>query len=151
MFINTPCNPTTYVFTEHDLDDLATAIEGFSGWIVSDEAYMVYVYVRRRHISPATHPALIDRTIVVRSFSKTYALGALRVGFVVGPEVVISPMAKVLQWMSIGVDSLAQAAAYAALTGPQDWVQQMVVDLEQARHSVVSAINETGFSASWIA
>jgi aspartate aminotransferase len=145
LFVNSPCNPTTYVFTHDDLDELATAAADFSGWIVSDEAYMGYVYDGRRHLSPACHPDLAGRTVVVRSFSKTYALGAWRIGFVVAPEAVISPMAKVLQWMSIGVDSIAQVAAHAALTGPQDWVAGIVSDLEHARHSVVSAINETGF------
>jgi len=147
-FVNTPVNPTGYVFTEADIDALALAVQGSDAWVISDEAYAAYCYDGRRHVSPATHHALRSRTLVLRSFSKAYAFGAWRIGFAVGPEPLIAAMAKLLQYSIIGVPTVVQAAALAAYTGPQDWAREMIAGLGEARAQVVSAINATGqFSA----
>jgi aspartate aminotransferase len=70
------------------------------------------------------------------------------VGFAVGPEELISAMARVLQWSVIGVDSVAQAAALAALTGPQAWVTSVVSHLATLRERAAEALNSNGaFSA----
>jgi aspartate/methionine/tyrosine aminotransferase len=145
VFVNTPVNPTGYVFDEQDLDRLASAVHGHPVWVISDEAYETFVHDGRRHISPATHPDLRDQTLVIRSFSKTYALGAWRAGFAVGPEPLISAMAKLLQHSVIGVATIVQAAVYAAYTGPQDWVDAIVRRLGETRLRVVEAVNQTGF------
>ena len=143
VFVNTPVNPTGYVFVEDDLEALSEAVGKRPLWIISDEAYEAYVHDGRRHISPATHPELRDRTVVIRSFSKQYALGAWRVGFAVGPEPVVSAMAKLLQYSVIGVATIVQAAAYAAYTGPQEWVDAMRRRLGELRIHVVNAVNRT--------
>ena len=143
VFVNTPVNPTGYVFVEEDLEALSAAVSKRPLWIISDEAYEAYVHDGRRHISPATHPELRDRTVVIRSFSKKYALGAWRIGFAVGPEPVVSAMAKLLQYSVIGVATVVQAAAYAAYTGPQEWVNEMTRRLGELRLNVVNAVNKT--------
>lgn len=144
VFVNTPVNPTGYVFTEQDLEALAAAVHGRPVWVVSDEAYQAYVYDGAVHLSPAAHPDLRSKTLVVRSFSKTYALGAWRVGFAVGPAALISSMAKLLQYTVIGVASVVQAAALAAYIGPQDWASAIWTGLGRTRLQVVDAINGTG-------
>jgi aspartate/methionine/tyrosine aminotransferase len=143
VFVCTPVNPTGYVFDEGDVHALAAAVGDRPLWIISDEAYEAYVHDGRRHISPATLPELRNRTLVVRSFSKTYALGAWRIGFAVGPAPVISAMAKLLQYSVIRVAAVVQAAAYAAYTGPQEWVADMVRRLGELRLEVVDAVNRT--------
>src|SRR5581483_3000923 len=90
--VNTPVNPTGYVFREHDLDAIAAALERSDCVLLSDEAYAGILYDGREHVSPASHPALRDRTLVVRSFSKSYAMAAWRVGFAAGPADVIARM-----------------------------------------------------------
>lgn len=143
VFISTPVNPTGYVFLEEDIEALCSAVGRRPVWIVSDEAYEAYVHDGRRHISPAIHPELRNRTLIIRSFSKKYALGAWRIGFAVGPEPVISAMAKLLQYSVIGVATIVQAAAYAAYTGPQEWVKHMTRQIGQLRLKVVDAVNRT--------
>jgi aspartate/methionine/tyrosine aminotransferase len=143
--VNTPVNPTGYVFTEEDIEAVAAAVHGSDTWVFSDEAYAAYCYDGRKHISPATHPELRARTLILRSFSKAYAFGAWRVGFAVGPEPLIAAMAKLLQYSVIGVPTVVQAAALAAYTGPQEWARQMVDELGAVRDPVVDAINSTEF------
>lgn len=147
VFVNTPVNPTGYVFTVQDLDALAAAVHGRPVWVISDEAYQAYVY-DGAHVSPASHPDLRSRTLVVRSFSKTYAFGAWRAGFAVGPAPLISLMAKLLQYTVIGVASVVQAAALAAYTGPQAWASAIWNGLGRTRNPVVNAINATGILAT---
>jgi aspartate/methionine/tyrosine aminotransferase len=140
-FVNTPCNPTGYVFTERDIDAIEEAVRPTACWLISDEAMMAYVYGSRTHLSPAARPALAKRTLVVRSFSKTYAMGAWRLGFAVGPRPLIAAMAKLLQWGIVAVDGVVQSAALAALGGPQEWVASMIDELDQRRGRVLHALN----------
>lgn len=144
LFVNSPCNPTGYVYTSADLERLSQIAERSSCWIISDEAMLSYIYDGREHLSPARLPQLRPRTLIVRSFSKMYGMGPWRVGFAVGPEELISAMAKVLQWSVIGVDSVAQTAAVAALTGPQSWVTSVVNHLATLRERATEALNSTG-------
>ena len=91
--VNTPVNPTGYVFRPHDLDAIVEALAGSAALLLSDEAYVGLVYDGLEHVSPASHPELHGRTIVLRSFSKTHAMAAWRVGYAVGPTQAIERMA----------------------------------------------------------
>lgn len=142
--VNTPVNPTGYVLRDPDLEAVAAGLEGSPALLVSDEAYAGLVYDGLAHRSPASHPALRSRTIVLRSFSKTYAMAAWRVGFAVGPAPAIEAMAAAFQWQALAVDGVAQAAALAALTGPSDWIEAAVDELEAMRAPAVAAVNASG-------
>src|SRR5262245_27462714 len=78
--VNTPGNPTGYVFRSADVDAIVAALAGSDGLLVSDEAYAGLLYDGHLHRSPAAHRDLRERTLVLRSFSKTYAMAAWRVG-----------------------------------------------------------------------
>jgi aspartate/methionine/tyrosine aminotransferase len=143
--VNTPVNPTGYVFRRHDVDAIAAALAGSDALLLSDEAYAGILYDGLEHVSPGSHPALRDRTLVLRSFSKTYAMAAWRVGFAVGPADAIERMARALGWQALAVDGVAQAAALAALTGPQGWIDAARAELAEMRPRAVEAANATGF------
>jgi aspartate aminotransferase len=81
---------------------------------------------------------------VLRSFSKTHGLAAWRVGFAVGPPETIETLAKAFSWQSLAIDAVAQAAALAALTGPQDWIAEALAELAAARDPAIEAANATG-------
>jgi aspartate/methionine/tyrosine aminotransferase len=142
--VNTPVNPTGYVFRPEDLDALAAAVAGTDALVLSDEAYAGVLYDGREHVSPASHPDLAGRTLVVRSFSKTLAMAAWRVGYVVGPEHAIRALARELQWQALAIDGVAQSAALAALTGPRDWIEAAVAELAEMRPRAVEAANASG-------
>jgi aspartate/methionine/tyrosine aminotransferase len=140
----TPVNPTGYVFREDDIDELARAVHGRDAVLLSDEAYAGLLWDGRAHLSPAGHPDVAGRALLVRSFSKTYALAAWRVGYAVGPAWLVAAMAKALQWQSIALDAVAQAAALAALTGPRAWLDGAIDELAAMRPRAVAAANASG-------
>jgi aspartate/methionine/tyrosine aminotransferase len=142
--VNTPVNPTGYVFRQHDLDAIAVAVSDSDALVLSDEAYYGMTYDGLEHISPASHPELRNRTLVLRSFSKTHAMAAWRVGYAVGSREVISELARVFAWQALAVDGVAQAAALAALTGPQDWIEAARAELAEMRPLAIAAANATG-------
>jgi aspartate/methionine/tyrosine aminotransferase len=142
--VNTPVNPTGYVFRTHDLDAIAAAVADRDALLVSDEAYFGLTYDGHEHLSPASHPELRDRTLVVRSFSKTHAMAAWRIGYAVGPREVIAELARVFAWQALAVDGVAQAAALAALTGPQGWIEAGRAELAEMRPRAIAAANASG-------
>ena len=142
--VNTPVNPTGYVFRADDLDSIAAALAGTDALLLSDEAYAGVLYDGLPHLSPAAHPDLAARTLVLRSFSKTHGMAAWRIGFAVGPAPVIDRMAAALQWQALAIDGVAQAAALAAWTGPQDWIEAAVAELAEMRPRAIAAANATG-------
>jgi aspartate/methionine/tyrosine aminotransferase len=141
--VNTPVNPTGYVFRAADLEAIAAALAESRALLVSDEAYFGLVYDGLAHLSPASHPELRDRTVVLRSFSKTHGMAAWRVGYAVGPRDVIAELARTFAWQALAVDGVAQAAALAALTGPQDWIEAARAELAEMRTHAVAAANST--------
>jgi aspartate aminotransferase len=142
--VNTPVNPTGYVFRASDLDLIAAALAGTDALLLSDEAYAGVLYDGLHHLSPACHPDLAARTLVLRSFSKTHGMAAWRIGFAVGPAAAIDRMAAALQWQALAIDGVAQAAALAAWTGPQDWIEAAVAELAEVRPGAIAAANATG-------
>jgi aspartate/methionine/tyrosine aminotransferase len=90
-----------------------------------------------------------ERTLIVNSFSKTYAMTGLRVGYVYGPKELISALWLVHQYTVACVDTLSQYVALAALTGPQNIVKDMVAEFDKRRLLVYKRLNEIeGFNCS---
>jgi aspartate/methionine/tyrosine aminotransferase len=142
--VNAPVNPTGYVLRPDDLDAVAAALRDRDALLLSDEAYAGVLYEGLEHLSPASHPELAPRTLVLRSFSKTHAMAAWRVGYAVGPEEAIETLARAFAWQALAIDGVAQAAALAALTGPQDWIEAAVAELAEQRPQAIEAANATG-------
>jgi aspartate/methionine/tyrosine aminotransferase len=144
VVVNTPVNPTGYVFRERDLDAIAAALAGSEALLLSDEAYYGVLYDGLEHRSPAEHPELRERTLVLRSFSKTLGMAAWRIAYAVGPEHAIDALARELQWQALAIDGVAQSAALAALTGPRDWIDAAVAELAEMRPRAIAAANAAG-------
>ncbi len=142
--VNTPVNPTGYVFRHADLDAIAEALRRSDALLLSDEAYVGLLYDGHEHVSPASHPELADRTLVLRSCSKTLAMAAWRVGYAVGPSQAIDALARELQWQALAIDGVAQAAALAAITGPRDWIEAAIAELAEMRPRAIEAANAGG-------
>jgi len=145
--VSTPVNPTGYAFRESDLDAIAAALEGRDALLLSDEAYAGLLWDGHVHRSPAEHPALRERTLVLRSFSKTYAMAAWRIGYAVGPEWAIEALARELQWQALAIDGVAQSAALAVLEGPRDWLDAAMAELDDMRPRAIEAANGAGLRA----
>ncbi len=109
--------------------------------VLSDEIYENLVYDGRRHVSPAAVSAAArERTILINSLSKTYAMTGWRVGYCAGPENVIRAMLLVLQQSSRGPATFVQDAAVCALTSDQACVREMAREYQARRDRVVNEL-----------
>jgi len=148
MIINSPSNPTGAVLSYEDIVRLAKLAVERDLVVISDEVYEKVTYDDAKHYCLATFPGMRERTLVVNSFSKTYAMTGFRVGFVFGPKELISSMMLIHQFAVACVDGPAQYGAVAALAGPQDFVDNMVREFDRRRRLLHSRINEIeGFRA----
>ena len=82
IYINSPHNPTGGVLTRADIEAIAALAQQHGLWLISDEAYEDVVFDRAEHVSPASLPGMYERTISIFTFSKTYAMTGLRLGYV---------------------------------------------------------------------
>lgn len=127
VVLNFPNNPTGAVCPAAHLAAIAAALRPHPHvWIMSDDMYEHLIHDGTPHATlAAVAPDLAPRTLTVSGVSKTYAMTGWRVGFAAGPARLIAAMAKVQGQSTGGVSPVAQAAAVAALTGPQDLVAEM--------------------------
>jgi len=144
MILNYPNNPTGAVLSRDEVAALAKIAVERDMVVISDEVYEKIIYDSADHHCAATFRGMRERTLVTNSFSKTYAMTGLRVGFVYGPKELISPIWLVHQYIVSCVDTLAQYIALAALKGPQDFVKEMVQEFDRRRHLIYKRLNEIG-------
>jgi len=112
-------------------------------WIMSDDMYEHLVFDGFKHATmAAVEPRLRDRTLTVSGVSKTYAMTGWRIGFGAGPRGLIKAMVNMQGQVAAGVSTVGQAAAAAALDGPQDEVPRMVEAYRRRRDLVVDALNQ---------
>jgi aspartate aminotransferase len=142
LILNTPNNPTGTAYTAAELAGLAEVLLRHPHvWIMADEMYEHLVYDGGHASFAAVAPALADRMLVVNGVSKTYAMTGWRVGFAGGPRALIRAMATMHGQASAGVSSVGQAAAAAALDGPQALVTERAAIYRRRRDLVVDALN----------
>ncbi|MEM3824322.1 MAG: pyridoxal phosphate-dependent aminotransferase [Candidatus Bathyarchaeia archaeon] len=142
MIINSPNNPTGMVLSYDEIAALAKIAVERDLIVISDEVYEKVVYDEAKHYCLASFPGMRERTLVVNSFSKTYAMTGLRVGYIYGPKELISPIWLVHQYLVACVDTFAQYAALAALKGPQDFVREMVNEFDKRRRFAFKRLKE---------
>jgi aminotransferase len=119
LLINSPCNPSGVVFSAHTLDMLADFARTHDLAVISDEVYDSLVFGKKAE-SIVTRPGMAERTVVLNSFSKAFAMTGWRVGYAYGPEWIMKEMIKVLSYSVASTNTAGQRAALYALTGPQD-------------------------------
>ncbi len=141
ILLNTPWNPVGTVLTREELQGIMGFAEKDDHLVISDEIYESLVYDGNRHVSPASVSAdARERTIVINSLSKTYAMTGWRVGYCAGPEEIIRAMLLVLQQSSRGPATFVQDAAACALTSDQECTRQMAAEYQVRRDRVVERL-----------
>jgi aspartate/methionine/tyrosine aminotransferase len=143
LLLNTPWNPVGSVLTRAELESILAVAERKNLQLLSDEIYETLVYDGKKHISPAScsHEAK-QRSILVNSLSKTYAMTGWRVGYCAGPPETIAAMLLVLQQSSRGPATFVQDAAAFALRMDQTPVRRMAEEYQGRRDQVVQALQD---------
>jgi aspartate aminotransferase len=142
LLLNTPWNPVGTVFRESELREIAAFAVRHDLFLISDEIYEAIVYEGGRHVStPSLSNEVRARTVIVNALSKTYSMTGWRVGYCAAPESIIQKMFLVLQQSSRGPATFIQDAASAALTGPQQCVEDMRRQYADRRATVISSLS----------
>ncbi|MBI2737006.1 MAG: aminotransferase class I/II-fold pyridoxal phosphate-dependent enzyme [Rhodospirillales bacterium] len=121
ILVNTPHNPTGRVFTEAELSALADLVKRRDLWLICDESFDLFVFDDGLHLSPGAFDAIRDRTILLYSFSKAFALPSYRIGMLVGPEPVCRLVATCTQQLISSVSLVSQKVACEAMAQEAEW------------------------------
>jgi len=142
FILNSPNNPTGAAYSREELEALARVLEPHECFIISDDVYEKIVYddFRCQNIV-GINGKLRERTVIINSLSKTYAMTGWRIGYALGPAPLISTAAKIQSQSTSNPTSFAQAAAVEALNGPQDEVGEMVREFQRRRNRIVEGLN----------
>jgi aspartate aminotransferase len=137
-----PSNPTGAVYPPEAIAAIGDWAAEHGIWVITDEIYRQLVYGDATFASlPQVAPAAAERTVITDGVAKTYAMTGWRVGWAVAPLEIAKGMGKLQSQVTSNVCNVAQAAALAALTGPQDAVTDMRLAFDRRRRYAVDALS----------
>jgi aminotransferase len=142
IWLCNPSNPTGHVFSRQDLEIIAEVAQKHDLIVFVDEIYAKIVYDGARHVSIGSLPSMEDRTITVNGFSKAYAMTGWRIGYVTAGKKLSATLRKLHYYAVLCPNAISQKAAFAALTGPQDCVQEMVREYNRRRELVLNELEK---------
>ncbi|KAB8293624.1 pyridoxal phosphate-dependent aminotransferase [Bifidobacterium avesanii] len=141
LLLNSPSNPTGAIIDPGEMERIARVAREHDLWVISDEVYRAFVYDDGKPCpSIAQMPGMKGRTLVVDSFSKTYAMTGWRIGCVFGPEQAVDQMTVMQENVVSCVPGALQAGAVAALEGSADILATMKAAYRANRDMVVDAV-----------
>ena len=141
LIINSPANPTGGVFTRDDIERIAKIAIEHDLVVLADEIYGRTLY-EGEHVSIASLPGMVERTIILDGFSKTYAMTGWRLGYAILPDFLITPFSRLIVNSVSCTNAATQWAGVEALTGPQDEAKAMVAEFLVRRDIIVDGLNE---------
>jgi aspartate aminotransferase len=141
LLINSPNNPTGRVLDDAELAAIAAFAQERDLLIFSDEMYEKILYDGQRHTSIATLPGMAERTLVFNGLSKAYAMTGWRLGYVAGPRPYLQQIEKVHSHSVTCATSFVQKAGVVALTGPQEFIGEMVSAWDRRRRNLAERLN----------
>jgi len=142
FILNSPSNPTGMVYTPAEIRALAQVVLEAKIHVVSDEIYEKILYDDTKHLSIGSiSPEIFDRTIISNGFAKAYAMTGWRLGYLAGPEPLISAMTTLQSQSTSNVCTFAQYGAIAALEDSQNCVETMRQAFEKRRAAILERVN----------
>jgi aspartate aminotransferase len=144
VILNSPSNPTGAAYTEYELRQICEVLLRHPRvWVLTDDIYEHVVYDDFRFTTPAQlEPKLYDRTLTLNGCSKAYCMTGWRVGYGAGPKPLIAAMNTIQSQSTTHTCSISQAAAVAALNGPQDFIAANNAVFKERRDLVVGMLNQ---------
>ena len=141
VVLNSPANPTGGMIPRDDLEKVAGMLRDRDVLVLSDEIYSRICY----GVEPSSitqFPGMLDKTIILDGFSKTYSMTGWRLGYGVMPLWLADAVDKLMVNSNSCTASFTQRAGLAALKGPQDDVDRMVTEFRRRRDVIVKGLNE---------
>jgi aminotransferase len=144
MILISPSNPTGAVMDRPILERVAEIAQRHDLLVIWDELYDRFVYDGFQPVNLAALPGMRERTIVINGFSKCYSMTGWRVGYVAAPGEVSDALLPIAHGMTICAPSVSQYAALAAVTGPQDWFDEILAEYDRRRQLWMQALDSMG-------
>lgn len=140
-----PSNPTGGIMEWEDLEKLAPILQKHNIIVISDEIYAELTY-GQHHVSMANIPGMYERTLVVNGMSKSYSMTGWRLGYVCGPEALISQMTKIHQYAIMSAPTTSQYAAIEALRNGDSDIEAMKEEYDGRRRFLVDGLRKLGLA-----
>jgi aspartate/methionine/tyrosine aminotransferase len=140
VILNSPGNPTGGIVEPALNAEVAGLLADHRCWILSDEVYSELLY-DADHDTVAAHEGLLERTILVDGFSKTFAMTGWRLGYACLPEPLVEPITRLIINSVSCTPPAVQLAGLAALTGPRDAVHAMHAEFRRRRDAIVAGLD----------
>jgi len=141
VILNSPQNPTGGTIPAADLKQIADMLRERDVIVMSDEIYSRISYTDQPFVSIASFPGMLEKTIILDGFSKTYAMTGWRMGYGVMPKWLVEAVTKLMVNSNSCTASFTQRAGLAAITGPQDCVTAMVAEFRRRRDAICAGLS----------
>jgi aspartate/methionine/tyrosine aminotransferase len=142
VVLNSPANPTGGVLSRDDLADIARLLRDLDLVVLSDEIYSRIWYETEPTSITSVDPAIVEKTIILDGFSKTYSMTGWRLGYGVMPKWLAAAVNLLTVNSNSCTASFSQRAGIAAIEGPQDCVGAMVAEFRKRRDAIVKGLND---------
>lgn len=141
LFMVSPSNPVGSALTEESVRGLCEIAIKHDLYVIADELYERIMFDGKKVLSPASLPGMRERTFTVNGFSKAYGMTGWRVGYMGCPRELLGPVHRARIYVGICAPSMSQYAALAALTGPQEPLEAMLLELDRRRHYLCESLS----------
>jgi N-succinyldiaminopimelate aminotransferase len=144
IVLNSPHNPTGKVFTRAELELIAQVCVERDLIAVTDEVYEYLTYDGLDHVPLASLPGMRERTVTISSAGKTFSCTGWKIGWVLGPQPLVTAVRKAKQFMTFASGTPLQAAVAHAMATELDWVSQLRDSLQERRDLLQGALDAAG-------
>jgi aminotransferase len=145
LVLNFPTNPTGGTMTRAELEKIAALVRRHNLLLITDEIYSELTF-EGEHVSIASLPGMVERTIFLHGFSKAYAMTGFRVGYACGPTELIEAMMKIHQYSMLCASIIGQEAALEAIQSGEADTVKMRDEYRLRRNYIVNAFNQMGLT-----
>jgi aspartate/methionine/tyrosine aminotransferase len=142
LVLNSPQNPTGGLIPPEDIRDIANMVRDRDLMVLSDEIYSRIYYGEDAPASIASLPGMLEKTIILDGFSKTYAMTGWRMGYGVMPAWLVEAVNKLMVNSNSCTATFTQRAGLAAIDGPQEPVERMVAEFRRRRDAFCAGLNQ---------
>jgi aminotransferase len=146
IVINTPNNPTGKVFSREELQRIADLCLHWNVLAITDEIYQHILFDGAVHVPMATIDGMADRTVTIRSMSKTFSVTGWRVGWVIASEALTLSIRKVHDFLTVNAPAPLQQACAVALTLPETYYRQLAEEYAARRDLLLEILTRHGFT-----
>jgi len=145
IIINSPNNPTGYVLSKKELEEIAEIVVENDLYLISDEVYENYIYDGLEHISPASLDGMFERTITLNAMSKLFSATGFRLGYVVANPDIINLMETYTTYTVAGTNHAAQYGFIEALKMDPSFFTSILKSFDERRTLVYNRVKDMGF------